>query len=80
MAKPSRSRRLKPLVDVGRQAPTGAWTPEALVAALTSGSDDDKVETLKDAGILDRRGKLTETYESWGSRVTRTPDADDPNA
>lgn len=61
----------------GRQAPAGAWSPDTLMKALRSGSVDEKVEVLKKAGILDASGKLTKTYKNWGSKVTRTPDAQD---
>ncbi len=69
--------RKKPIApEAGRQAPTGAWTPDALLAALRSGTEDDRVDALKKAGILDAAGNLTKTYKNWGSKVTRTPDAD----
>lgn len=61
---------------VGRQAPTGAWAPDTLLSALRRGTEDDRVEALKRAGIIDAQGKLTATYKTWGSKVTRTPDAD----
>jgi len=62
---------------LGRQAPTGAWSPETLLSALKSGTDTDKLKALKKAGILDASGNLTKTYKNWGSKVTRTPDARD---
>ena len=61
---------------VGLQAPTGSWSPASLLAALKRGTVDEKVAVLKKAGILDASGKLTETYRSWGSKVTRTPNAE----
>jgi hypothetical protein len=42
--------------------------------ALKSGSDAEKVATLRDAGILDAKGELTKTYKNWGTKVTRTPE------
>jgi len=59
----------------GRQAPTGALSPETLLSALKSGTDADKLKALKKAGILDANGNLTKTYKNWGAKVTRTPDA-----
>lgn len=72
MAKTSKK---KPSTALGRQAPTGAWSPEMLLSALQSGTDADKRAALEKAGILDASGKLTKTYKNWGSKVTRTPDA-----
>jgi hypothetical protein len=61
----------------GRQAPAGAWSPDTLLTALRRGSAAKKVAVLKKAGILDANGKLTKMYKNWGSKVTRTPDAQD---
>lgn len=58
----------------GRQAPTGAWSPDTLISALRRGTDEDRVAALKRAGIIDASGKLTKTYKNWGTKVTRTPD------
>lgn len=69
------SKRKSVVVDGDRQAPTEAWTPETLLAALRRGTDHDRVEALKAAGIVDANGKLTKTYKSWGNKVTRTPAA-----
>lgn len=71
----ARTNKKKAPVVPGPQAPAGAWTPASLLAALKSGTDADKLEALKQAGILDASGNLTRTYKSWGSKVTRTPDA-----
>jgi hypothetical protein len=73
MAKTSKKKLVA--TKVGRQAPTGAWTPEALMAALRRGTDADRVAALKKAGIIDASGKLTKTNTDWGTNVTRTPDA-----
>ncbi|MBK7402322.1 MAG: hypothetical protein IPJ34_40315 [Myxococcales bacterium] len=70
----------KGVLVAGRQAPTGAWSPDVLLDALRRGTDDEKVAILKKAGILDADGKLTKTYENWGSKVTRTPYADREHA
>jgi hypothetical protein len=60
-------------VAVGRQAPTGAWTPEELLVALKCGTDEDRIAAAKVAGILDANGKLTPLYtKSWSNKVTRT--------
>jgi len=71
----ARTSKKKAPTTSGRQAPVGAWSPETLLSALKSGTDADKLEALKKAGILDASGKLTKTYKNWGSKVTRTPDA-----
>ena len=63
-------------VSAGRQAPTGAWSPDTLKSALQRGTDADRVEALKKAGIIDARGRLTKAYKNWGTKVTRTPDAE----
>ncbi len=73
MAKSSKKRVLP---SAGRQAPAGAWSPDTLLSALQRGGDDDRLEALKKAGILDERGQLTKTYKNWGTKVTRTPDAE----
>jgi hypothetical protein len=73
MAKTSKK---KAAPAAGRQAPTGAWTPDTLLSALRGRTDDDRVEALKKAGIIDARGNLTKTYKNWGTKVTRTPDAE----
>lgn len=45
------------------------------MAALRSGTMEEKIEVLKEAGIVDANGKLARRYRSWGTKVTRTPDA-----
>ncbi len=57
----------------GPQAPVGAWTPDSLLTALKRGTLDEKIAVLRKAGILDENGELTQTYKSWGAKVTRTP-------
>lgn len=73
MARTSK-RKAAAAADAGRQAPTGAWSPETLMSALERGTDDDRVAALKKAGIIDARGNFTKTYKNWGGKVTRTPD------
>ena len=72
----ARTSKKKVAPGAGQQAPTGAWTPATLLSALQRGTDDDRVEALKKAGIIDARGNLTKTYKNWGTKVTRTPDAE----
>lgn len=60
---------------VGRQAPTGAWTPDQLLSAFQDRTAEKRVEALKLAGIIDANGQITKLYRSWGNKVTRTPDA-----
>ena len=75
MARTSKTSKKKVPAALGRQAPADAWSPEMLLSALKGGTDADKLEALKKAGILDANGKLTKRYENWGSKVTRTPEA-----
>jgi len=65
-----------PAPAAGLQAPTGAWSADLLLSALRRGSNQEKVAILKKAGILDAEGNFTKTYENWGTKVTRTPDAE----
>jgi hypothetical protein len=74
MAKTSRKKAAQ--LAVGRQAPTGAWTPDQLASVFQDRSDAERVEALKLAGIIDEKGNITPLYKSWGKKVTRTPDAD----
>lgn len=59
-----------------RQAPAGAWSPISLMAALKHGTDADRVDALKKAGIITARGNLSKTYKNWGTKVTRAPNAE----
>jgi hypothetical protein len=70
------AKKAPPPPAAGLQAPTGAWSADLLLSALRRGSDQDKVAILKKAGILDAEGNFTKTYENWGKKVTRTPDAE----
>ncbi len=63
-------------IAVGRQAPSDVRTPDELLAALRSGSSATKRKAMRKAGIIDKDGKLTARYQNWGSKVTRTPNAD----
>jgi hypothetical protein len=66
--------KLQPTPEVAEQAPADAYTPAALMAALRRGTMAEKIEVLKQAGIVDKRGKLTQRYTNWGKKITRTPD------
>jgi hypothetical protein len=57
---------------IGPQAPPGVWTPQELRDAIKKPSLAEKVKMLREAGILDSRGKLAKKYRSWGNRVSRT--------
>ena len=70
-SKPTRPARPAP----GPQAPPGVWSPSDLLEAIRKPSRARKIELLRDAGILDARGKLAKKYRSWGSRVSRTESA-----
>jgi len=61
---------------IGRQAPPGVWTPQELRDAITRPSREEKMKMLREIGILDARGKLARKYRSWGTRVSRTQNAD----
>jgi hypothetical protein len=69
--------RRKGAVVVSQQAPSEAWSPAGLLAALKQGSDADRLAAAKAAGIIDENGNVTQTYKSWGTKVTRTPYAND---
>lgn len=75
----AKTRKKQSAIEPGPQAPPGTWTPAMLLAALERGTDADRVAALKDAGILDARGRVTKRYKDWGTKVTRTPDADEAN-
>lgn len=51
------------------------WTPEKLKTAATSGTQAEKVQLLKEIGILTPLGTLADA-KNWGT-VSRTPDLDD---
>ena len=74
MAKTSRKKPAQR--PVGRQAPSGAWTPDELLSAFEGRTDAQRIEALEQAGIIDAKGNVTKLYKSWGNKVTRTPDAD----
>lgn len=59
----------------GRQAPPAVATPSDLMDALTAGSREDNVKLLKKAGILDKKGRITDTYtKNWGKKISRAQD------
>ncbi len=66
------TREHKRLARPGRQAPTGAWVPANLMAALKSGTRKEKVAAARSAGIIDSAGKITARYRNWGNKVSRT--------
>jgi hypothetical protein len=57
---------------IGRQGALEVWTPQELLDAITRPSPKEKLKVLREAGILDARGKLAPMYRSWGNRVSRT--------
>lgn len=69
--------RKKAAPEIGRQAPGDVWSPEALLQALLSGSDEDKRAAMRSAGIVDTRGRLTKRASNWGKKVTRTPSVEE---
>ena len=66
----------KPVQErIGRRATNGPWTYEELLDAILSGTEEDDIQALKDAGILDENGDVTPLYsQDWGDKVTRTFD------
>jgi len=44
---------------------------------VRSGDTAGDVAILKKIGIVDRSGKLTKKYKSWGAKVSRTEPIDD---
>jgi hypothetical protein len=49
------------------------WTPERLRKAVAAGSFAEKVQLLKEIGILTRHGKLAKRSLRWGKKPSRTP-------
>jgi len=80
MARTSQTRRIVGSGEdaVARQAPAEVWSPSDLLAALKKPSPARKQELLREAGILDAKGKLAKKYRSWGDRVSRTMIAGNP--
>jgi hypothetical protein len=76
MAKTKAKPRKPAKVASSPQAPSGVWTPQVLLEALKGGTVEDKVAALRAAGILDAKGQLTKKYKTWGTKVSRTPEAD----
>jgi hypothetical protein len=60
---------------IGRQAAPGVWSPQELLDAIARPSREEKLEMLREVGILDATGKLASKYRSWGTRVSRTETA-----
>lgn len=54
--------------------PAAEWTPDTLRTAVKAGSIDQKVELLKELGLLSENGKPAAKAASWGTKATRTPD------
>jgi len=61
----------------GSQAPSEVWSPAQLRAVFEHRTDEQRVEALRLAGILDESGDIADLYKSWGRKVTRTPSIDD---
>lgn len=53
--------------------PFNQWTPRSLLDALLSGSQEEKLAVVKEAGILTADGQLAPMYQSWGDKASRTP-------
>ena len=49
------------------------WTPERLREAVVAGSHAEKVQLLKEIGVLTRHGKLAKRSVRWGKKPSRTP-------
>lgn len=60
-----------------QQAPKDVWSHEQMLAAIRRGTVEEDIEILKKAGILDKNGNVTKTYKDWGSKPSRTPNAED---
>jgi hypothetical protein len=45
-----------------------------------SGTTEEKIESLKRAGILTAKGKLSKRYKSWGAKISRTQVFEDVDA
>ena len=51
---------------VGRQAPREVWSLEEMLAVYKNRTDEERIISLKSAGILDENGKLAEFYTREG--------------
>ena len=71
----TRARAPRPSRDSLR--PPNEWTHEAFRKAISAGTLEENIATLKRIGILTKSGKLSKKYTDWGDKVTRTPDLAD---
>lgn len=53
------------------------WTPAAIVSALKKARKGDRVAALKRSGILTKEGRLAKRFRIWGTKVSRTPQANE---
>jgi hypothetical protein len=66
-------RRIQP----DRQAPREVPSADELRAAIRAGTLEDKIQALREAGIIDRNGNLARKYRTWGNKPSRTPETID---
>ena len=69
----AKARAKAPWVSGDYVRPLSEWTHEAFRKAITAGTLEEKIATLKRIGILTKSGKLSKKYTDWGDKVTRTP-------
>lgn len=50
----------------GRQAPKEVWSPDALQEALSSGTVEQKLETMRRAGVIDAQNLLVKVKREKG--------------
>jgi hypothetical protein len=58
-----------------KSAASKEWTPARLQEAVKGGTNAERIEILKKAGIVDAKGKLVKG--NWGDGPTRTPGLED---
>lgn len=62
------------MAETSRKTEQNEWTPERLREAVVAGTRAEKVELLKQIGVLTPAGKLSKRSEQWGNRPSRTPE------
>jgi hypothetical protein len=68
------------MAETPRKTEQTEWTPERLREAVVAGSRSEKVELLKQIGVLTAAGKLSKRSEQWGNRPSRTPELEKSTA
>lgn len=51
-----------------------SWSRAALIRTIKAGTIEERLASLKRAGIVTKDGKLSQRYQRWGKGITMTPD------